>query len=105
MGGQELAGRRLDPPSLSVAQLAAYVGDYYSPELGTTYSIAAEDGGLVAKHRRHPDSGLIATEEDRFSGSNWWFSGLAFERDDRGEVAGFLLTGGRVRNLRFDKVR
>jgi len=104
MGGRELTGRRIHPAALSDEQLSAYVGDYYSPELRTTYSIVVEDGGLVAKHQRHPDSKLVAAEPDKFSGTQWWFSNLAFQRDDRGDVTGFLLTGGRVRNLRFDRV-
>jgi CubicO group peptidase (beta-lactamase class C family) len=104
MGGQDVTGHRIQPPTLTADELAAFVGDYFSEELGTTYSIVIEDGELVAKHRRHPDSALVQTDVDRFSGENWWFSNLEFARDDEGSITGFKLTGGRVRNLRFDKV-
>jgi CubicO group peptidase (beta-lactamase class C family) len=88
----------------SEAELAAYAGSYYSRELGTTYTLVLRDGQLFAEHRRHEDSRLTPTLRDRFAGENWWFRRVEFSRDEAGRVDGFLLTGGRVRNLRFDRV-
>jgi CubicO group peptidase (beta-lactamase class C family) len=94
-GGAEPASRNAS------AELAQYTGDYYSEELGTTYRILLRDGVLVAEHRRHTDTPLTGTVRDRFVGDNWWFRSVQFSRDDAGRVDGFLLSGGRVRNLRF----
>jgi len=79
-----------------------YVGDYYCDELGTTYTISIKDNQLVAKHRRHDDISLTRSG-DHFVGEKWFFSEIRFERDGKDQVTGFILTGGRVRNLRFDK--
>lgn len=86
------------------ARLAEYEGSYYSAELGTAYVLRLRDGRLVAEHRRHPDTPLTPTLADRFSGDNWWFRRLHFTRDAAGRVDGFRLTGGRVRNLRFERL-
>ena len=84
--------------------LRAFVGDYYSEELGTTYTIALKNNRLVARHRRNDDVALTPTAADQFASFRWWFRAVVFTRDDHGEVTGFRLTGGRVRNLRFDRV-
>ena len=89
----------------SAEELGAYVGDYYSEELGTTYTLVMEHNRLVAQHRRHGDVALSPTVADQFSSFRWFFRAVVFTRDDHGDVTGFRLTGGRVRNLRFDRVR
>jgi hypothetical protein len=104
MGGEEIEGKRAEPLELSPDQLAEYTGDYYSEELGTTYTIALVGKNLIARHRRHGDNELIASESDQFNGGEWWLSLLKFTRSEDKKITGFLLTGGRVRNLRFDKV-
>ncbi|HEY6332995.1 MAG TPA: serine hydrolase domain-containing protein [Blastocatellia bacterium] len=100
-GGTKLT--RIDATPLGGAQLKEYAGDYYSDELGTVYSIVVQNGGLVAQHRRHEDIALTHLVGDDFSGSAWWFQNVKFSRDGSGQVTGFRLSEGRVRNLRFDK--
>ena len=80
-------------------QLGAFAGEYRSDELGVTYHIAARDTGLVLQRRKFEDSALAPAFEDAFSGS----VGTVHFTRLRGRVTGFLITGGRVRNLRFTK--
>ncbi|RKU20056.1 penicillin-binding protein [Candidatus Poribacteria bacterium] len=87
---------------LTPEQLAEFEGDYYTEELDTTYTIAISENGLVAKHIRHDDISLTYAD-DHFLGNTWFFPKIHFTRDDTGQVTGFRLTGGRVRNLRFEK--
>jgi CubicO group peptidase (beta-lactamase class C family) len=94
---------RLDSTPLTNDQLREYVGDYYSDELGTVYTFVIKDGGLMAQHRRHDDIAITHLDGDSFSGSAWWFQTVKFSRDSSGKVNGFRLTGGRVRNVRFDR--
>jgi hypothetical protein len=101
--GQELVARRIEVDAS--VDLAPYLGWYLSPELETLYQIVAgDDGGLVARHARNDDAALIAVAEDEFKGSQWFFGGVRFERDETGGVSGFRLSGGRVRNLYFKRV-
>lgn len=102
--GQTRGAKKLEVmPEPTAAQLAEFLGDYYSPELGTVYTLTVQDGQIVAQHRRHNDIKLTRLDGDRFLGSQWFFQRVQFTRDAEKRVTGFRLTGGRVRNIRFDK--
>ena len=90
------------PEPLTPEQLTEFTGDYYTEELDTTYTIVVSENRLVAKHRRHDDISLTYTG-DHFTGNVWFFPEIRFIRDSTGRVTGFRLTGGRVRNLHFEK--
>jgi CubicO group peptidase (beta-lactamase class C family) len=96
-----LRGRRLSPAALTAAELAELTGDYYSPELETIYRIRVDDGVLAAHHVRHGRIVLRPVSGDRFTGNRWFFGRLQFERDSAGRIAGFRVSGGRVRDLWF----
>ena len=83
--------------------LAEFAGDYFSEELDTTYTIVMQENKLMAKHSRHDDISLTYQNTDQFEGDKWWFREVQFVRNQRKRVTGFQLTGGRVRNLQFDK--
>jgi hypothetical protein len=99
---QSQLAKRLGPPA-AAAQLSQFAGDYYSPELGTTYTMVIKDGKLVAEHRRNDDISLSELDGDLFSGNRWFFQTVHFTRDSEKRVSGFRLSSGRVRNVRFDK--
>jgi CubicO group peptidase (beta-lactamase class C family) len=101
--GQPVSARRVRAESLSAEQLAEYVGQYYSEELGTAYTFRVRDGRLIAEHRRHNDINLSLLDSDIFSGDQWWFRQVRFVRDSENRITGLKLTGGRVRNMRFTK--
>ena len=91
------------PEQLTPEQLAEFEGDYYTEELDATYTIVVSKDRLIAKHRRHDDISLTYAG-DHFTGNTWFFPEIRFTQDDTGQIAGFKLTGGRVRNLHFGKV-
>jgi CubicO group peptidase (beta-lactamase class C family) len=85
----------------SAAQLSDLAGDYYSPELGTVYTLEMRSGVLFIVHPRLADVRLLPTEEDAFrAGSRT----LRIERAEDGAVSGFRLTGSRVRNVAFRRL-
>ena len=90
------------PEPLTPEQLTEFEGNYYTEELDTTYSIRVHENQLVAQHIRHDDI-LLTYTGDHFLGNAWFFPEIRFTRDDTGQVTGFRLTGGRVRNLHFQK--
>ncbi len=102
-GGTDMPAKRIEPMILKPEQLKEYVGDYYSDEMGTTYTLVVDKGKLIAQHRRNEDSVLSPTVIDEFAGSNWYFSKIQFTRAKNKKISGFRLSGSRVRNLRFDK--
>jgi len=101
---EELKATRIDEESLKMVSLEDFTGEYYSEELGTAYKLVLEDGKLIAKHRRHSDIPLTMKDIDNFRGTQWFFRKIKFSRDENNNVKGFWLTGGRVRNMRFEKI-
>ena len=100
--GQSLEGSRVTESG--PADLSAFLGTYYSPEIETLYDVREGGDGLVVYHLRFGEVPLLAGGEDTFTGSQFFMSQVRFTRDDSGDVDGFDLTGGRVRNLRFEKL-
>lgn len=96
------AAERIKPFIPDSKQLMEFVGDFYSEELDTTYVLVIQEGQLTVKHKRHDDVMLTPTATDQF-GASEWFSGIDFTRDVSGQVTGFRLAAGRIKNLRFEK--
>ncbi len=90
-------------PEPGPEQLAKLTGEYESEELKTSYTIALEDGKLVAKHWRHGTISLTHAYKDDFRGSQYFMSSVEFFRSENGESAGFNVTAGRSRNQLFTK--
>ncbi len=101
--GMVIPARRIMVHGLSAEQLAEYVGEYYSPELGTTYTLAAKDGQLQFEHRRHDGFGLQLIDHDTFQSKRAGNIRVDFVREG-GRVVGLKWTGGRVRSVWFEKV-
>jgi CubicO group peptidase (beta-lactamase class C family) len=103
-GGNDGAADRGPSPSAelatpSAAELAAYAGRYYSPELDRAYTVEVKDGGLALRGRRL-DAALTPTVRDEFAQGAMV---VRFERDGQGRPVGFLLGQDRIRNLRFTR--
>ena len=84
----------------SESTIAALAGSYESAELGATWVLEAVDADLLL---HHPDGRTITLEarsETLFTGRGHQ---LEFIRE-AGEVKGFVLGAGRVRNITFDRM-
>jgi hypothetical protein len=88
-----------DPTRPSAAELSAYAGRYYSPELDTSYVLAIKDGALALDARRLGGP-LEPSVRDEFTLGSMV---LRFERDAQGRPSGFRVNAGRIRNLRFER--
>jgi hypothetical protein len=84
----------------ATVKLVDYTGEYYSPELETTYTFEIRNDTLVSHHQRHDDMVLRPTKPDAFNINI--LGNLEFYRD-KGKVAGFRASNGRVTNLKFIK--
>jgi hypothetical protein len=103
MNGQEVFALRLPDFDPSKVSLSEYTGDFYSPELDTKYSLVVESGKLIARHFRTGDVNLTASKPDQFSGNQWYFGQVVFLKDSEGKIMGMKVSGGRTRNIKFDK--
>lgn len=82
--------------------LQDYAGQYYCPELETTYTFQIEGDSLVGVHRYNGKFSIQPVDEDRFSGPSF-MSTLRFERDANGVIQGLRVSNGRVLNLWMKK--
>jgi len=95
-------------PALRPAQLAAYVGDYWSEELQVVYHVESRNGELTMWHRLSGLGKLRPKSPDRFNSESSPGVPVAFviefTRDSAAAVNGMKITGGRVRNLTFTRI-
>lgn len=91
-----------DPPS--PAKLAEYAGEYYSEELGTSYSVIVKNGALELQHRRRGTIPLIWLWRDEFGSLDAYIASIDFTRDNARRVIGLIINGSaRNRDIRFVK--
>jgi CubicO group peptidase (beta-lactamase class C family) len=87
-------------PGLEV--LPDYLGEYYSPEVQTRYSITMEADQLKMYHPRHGFIPLKLEFRDVLSGE-WPVGTVEVSRNPGGQVEGIFISNGRVRNAWFEK--
>ena len=100
-GGNPVIYQAVQAVTPTPAQLAEYAGNYHSEELNATYTLSVQEGRLVLRRRRSRNIPLNPTFADAFVSDDLGY--LRFTRNEQNRVSGLLLTGGRVRRLRFAK--
>jgi CubicO group peptidase (beta-lactamase class C family) len=103
VGDNIMTGEKFVPANLDALQLEEFAGKFVCDELGTSYTFVIQEKKLVAQHQRHSDIKLSPTKKDMFLGNQWFFRQVRFIRNTENHVTGFRLSGGRVRNLLFEK--
>jgi CubicO group peptidase (beta-lactamase class C family) len=84
----------------TLGELKAYEGSYESEELGATFKVTARDSTLVLSRRWANDVVLRPGYTDAFGGPYM----VNFTRTAGGVVNGMMVSSGRVRRVRFEKV-
>jgi len=85
----------------SVEGMSSYIGEFYSNELETTYTISLKDGKLYGYHSRFGSFEIQVLKDNVLE-----WSGMAiskYKRNKKGKVVGFSVTMNRIRNLWFEK--
>jgi CubicO group peptidase (beta-lactamase class C family) len=85
----------------NATQLAAYAGEYYSPDAETTFVVSVQNGGLVIFRRPATRMLLTPAGEDEFTAS---VGRIKFIRNASGAVTQLSVQQDRVFDLRFDRV-
>ena len=100
--GDSVTYTRADTVALTPAQLAAYAGDYRNDEVEATHSWTVEKGDLVVYANDRRLGTLEPSYRDGFTRGG---TVIDVQRDSRGRITGFVVQAGRVRNLRFTRIR
>ncbi|MFP5355573.1 MAG: hypothetical protein ACLGIK_10575, partial [Gemmatimonadota bacterium] len=85
-----------------MGQVRAYMA-VYSDELDVRYDVALGDSVLVVRSRKIDEEKLTPAFRDAFTVG--FGATLQFTRDRSGKVNGFAISDGRVRGVRFDRLR
>lgn len=101
-GGDTVTYERAAPVALDAAALAEFAGEYRSDEVETTHRWTVEKGQLVVHAGYRRLGVLIPSYRDGFTRDG---SVIDVQRDARGRITGFLVEAGRVRHLKFTRVR
>lgn len=100
----ERYGRVVTATSTAQA-LAAYIGDYYSDELDITYSVAIEDGKLVARTLWAVEPiQLVQVTADHFDTRQWVPDVFAFVRNAKGGITGVRISGSGAYNVELRRL-
>lgn len=99
-GGSTMVADRRESVYITAEVLESYTGDYYSNELETMYSISRKGEDLYCgiKGKEAIKMGTLNMDEFTFN-----FGKLVFKRDPIEAVAGFELSLGRTKGLKFVK--
>ncbi len=89
-------------PLDDTSNLLDYIGAYQSPELPVVYYIDTNEDTLVLHWLKRNPVELTEVARDVLMGSA---GSLRFQRRSDGQISGFVLDSGRVRNFRFERVR
>ena len=100
--GETVTFARADTAALTPAKLAEYAGDYRSDEAGATHTWKVEKDQLVLYVNDRRQGVLEPTYKDGFTRAG---TVIDVTRDAKGRITGLVLEAGRVRHLRFTRLR
>ena len=104
-GGDHIVGTRVILPSSNTnkVDLTEFIGQFYSPELKTSFDLIIENENLIAKNLRS-EVLLTPFEGDSFSGNTGYLLKAHFIRDHQSKVSGFEASGTLINRVKFIKV-
>jgi CubicO group peptidase (beta-lactamase class C family) len=101
--GDSISFEPVKAPALTPSLLAGYVGTYASDEAEASYAVRVVDGGLVLERRHGVVFRLEPAYADVFKAPELGL--VSFRRGAGGRIEALSLGLGRVRDLRFRRVR
>ena len=96
-------GKWMEPFAPSEDALKEYAGSYFSEELDTRYDLNLKSGALQVQIGHKETVPLLPQKKDSFSAGD--LAQIQFLRDAGGAITGFTVSTGRVRNLKFAKLK
>ncbi|MFC2064253.1 serine hydrolase domain-containing protein [Chloroflexota bacterium] len=102
--------QKTTPFDLSSVDLSIYNGKYFSEEVGHTWTITAQKDTLKVTRWKYPPTRMTPLFQDAFNDDWLPVMGyptnytILFDREDKGVIIGFKLSGNGVRHINFCKV-
>jgi Beta-lactamase class C and other penicillin binding proteins len=97
-------GEKMEDQSKPLSDLSDFTGTFYSSEIDTYYTFYVADNALKCSHIRLGEFVIEEMGNDMFK-SSWPLETIKMSRNLHGEVVGFYASTGRVKNLRFKKIK
>ncbi len=101
-GQKPMVFEAMPPAEATPAQLAQFVGNYYSDEIDSTYKVTLKEDKLVLTRKKADATILQPLFRDAFATISI-LGTIRFTRDAQNRVNGFTLSAGRIRNFKFVK--
>jgi CubicO group peptidase (beta-lactamase class C family) len=101
-GETYFSGRRVEEVRSSSTALAAYVGQFQSPELDVTYSVSLEHGILTLRNRDNPPKKLTQIAPDEFDSNE--LGRIVFHRDLQGRVSALVVFTQDARGVELGRL-
>lgn len=92
----------VEPFAPTAEQQREFAGAFYSEEADVTYTIFEKEGKLTLRIGKWTEMPIEPAFRDAFS---MRMGQMIFERDGGGRVSSFSVQAGRVRNIRFTRVK
>ena len=102
-GNGEVTAHRVERETLTADELKLYEGTYYCDELDARYEMASREGRLVLTGLRLRDVALTPENRKTFVSDSAAFQLVSFLIGEKGEVTGFRVESGSLRQLVFGK--
>jgi CubicO group peptidase (beta-lactamase class C family) len=104
-GSDNPPSRKLEYDASKCIDVNTFCGDYYCPELQTSYEVNIKNKRLIVEHLQNEVVSLIQIDKDTYLGDKWWFKNVNVLRDDKSRIEGFKLNAdnNNIQNLIFKR--
>lgn len=96
---------KVTPPKLNKSGLLKFAGIYKNKEFNTEYELVIINKELIAKHNSNGDIILHPFGENSFYADEGFFGKLVFQKNTKGKITGFSLSGQNLNNISFEKIK
>jgi len=96
---------KVRPPKLNKADLIKFAGIYQNEEFNTQYELVIRDNQLIAKHSSNGDIILHPFSRNSFYSDEGFFGKLFFQKNTKGNITGFSLSGQNLNHILFVKIK
>lgn len=93
------------PPKLNKADLIKFAGIYKNEEFNTEYELIVKNNELIAHHSLNDDIILHPFAKNIFYSDQGFFGRLVFQKNTKGNITGFLMSGQNLNHILFVKIK